>query len=75
MRLADWREKADLKQNHIAEQIGVTVSQYSKIERGETFVSPKTAEKIRELTKDEVTLNDLHDTWREYQAANAGAAA
>lgn len=71
MRLLEWRQAEGLKQEEIASAIDVTVSQYSKIERGETWTSPKTASLILALTKKEVTPNDLHDTWREYQGRRA----
>lgn len=75
MRLLDWRISKDLKQAPVAAQIGVQVSQLSKIERGETFVSPTTADAIRTMTDGAVTLNDLHDQWREYQAAKSAESA
>lgn len=78
MRLLDWRKSRNKKQAEIAAEIGVQVSQLSKIERGETFVSPATGEKIKTLTEGAVGLDDLHDQWREYQSdrpAKSGAAA
>lgn len=75
MRLLHWRKRRGLKQNDVIEKIGVTVSQLSKIERGETFVTPSTAVRILELTDGEVTADDLLAQWREYQAELAGDAA
>lgn len=68
MRLAEWRAREDKKQAPMAEAIGVTISQLSKIERGETFTSGETAERIKDYTGGEVTPNDLHDAWRDFQA-------
>ena len=68
MRLSDWRKSKGLKQEDISDQIDVTVSQYSKIERGETFTSPAVAEKIQALTNGEVTATDLLAAWSAYRA-------
>ena len=67
MLLATWRKKSNKKQKDVASVIGVSISQYSKIERGATFVSPQTAEKIKRLTKNAVTPNDLHRAWQAFR--------
>jgi transcriptional regulator with XRE-family HTH domain len=73
MRLLEWRTAKDLKQGDLAKLLELEVSQISKIERGETFVSPKTGDAIKRITNGAVTLDDLHDQWLEYRA-KAGAA-
>lgn len=71
MRLADWRKITDKKQAEVAEAIGVSTSQLSKIERGETFTSPQTADRIKDFTSGAVTPNDLHDAWVTFQEERA----
>lgn len=55
----------------MAEAIGVSTSQLSKIERGETFTSPQTADRIKDFTSGAVTPNDLHDAWVTFQEERA----
>lgn len=71
MRLLQWRRQSGKRQGDIAPLLNIQVSQLSKIERGETFVSAPTGDAIRKLTDGAVTLDDLHDQWREYQAKAA----
>ena len=72
MRLLDWMEDRKAKLEQLAPSIGVNASNLSKIARGLIWVSGATADRIREVTEGAVTLDDLHDAWRE---AHPGASA
>lgn len=66
MRLLDWiKSQKDLNLVKMAPSIGINVSNLSKIARGLIWVSGETADRIREFTDGEVTLDDMHDAWRE----------
>lgn len=80
MRLKDWMKDRGLTLEQAAPRVGVTVSSLSKIVRGEIWVSGDTAERIRSLTDNAVSLDDLHDAWQEYHSGtrrtdNTGAVA
>ena len=65
MRLIDWIKAKNLRLEDVAPQIGVTVSNLSKIANGHFWVNAETAGRVRDFTDGEVTLDDLHDAWRE----------
>lgn len=65
MRLKDWIKKDGRRLEDLAPIVGVTPSNLSKITHGRFWVTAETADNIRTLTNGEVTLDDLHDAWRD----------
>lgn len=71
MRLKDWIKKDGRRLDDLAPLVGVSPTNLSKITHGHLWIGPVVAENIRTLTDGEVTLDDLHDVWRERNAEPA----
>lgn len=53
-RVKKFRQKIKLSQEELAEEIGIAVTNMGKIERGESFVTASTLEKLANVLKIEV---------------------
>ena len=58
-RVKKFRQKAKFSQEELAEKIGIAVTNIGKIERGESFVTASTLEKLAEVLN--VDVKDLFD--------------
>jgi len=62
IKLKEWREKAGLTQEELANALGVRQSQISKIENGKVYVSVQRLITIRDILNEagaDCTLDDL----------------
>ena len=66
MTLAEWIAASDQTGTWLAEQVGVSPMQISRISRGLQWPSGKVAERIEAVTGGEVTASDLLRTWSEH---------
>lgn len=61
MHLSDFMEARDLDDQTVADAIGVDRSTVSRLRRGHTYPSRKTARALREFTKGAVTADDFDE--------------
>lgn len=61
MKLTDWMTSRALSPDDLAKQIGVTAEAVRRYRTGSRMPEPLIAEKIVEVTKGKVTVQDLHD--------------
>lgn len=71
MTLSDWLDAAPLTRTQIADLLGVHRVTLFGYERGDSMPRPAIVEKIRSVTKGEVTARDLVDTYNARQAERA----
>lgn len=78
MRLRDWRLEKNLNLRELAELIGEgggsnPARRAQRIETGESPVDAPLADRIVAATSEKVTLQDLHDTRRDWLNSNQEA--
>jgi len=60
MKLDEWMKKEDIKQAHLAKQLGVYPNQIHCLLKGKTRPKPYMAKKIRDLSGGQVTFDDIY---------------
>ena len=75
MTLKEWKEKQDISFFKLGQMLGIksqnpatTVQRYCLVSKQKRFPKPKMVQKILEVTKKEVTLDDLYKAWWKYEA-------
>jgi transcriptional regulator with XRE-family HTH domain len=68
--LAAWRDDAELSQADAAELAGITQAHWSRLESGDSFCSPKLAQRVSKLTG--VSLETLLGIADSESGENAG---
>lgn len=62
MTLREWRKSKGWSQTELASQLGCALNTVSRTERGETMPTPLLGLRIVELTKGQVSLDEIYQT-------------
>ena len=74
MTLKEWKEKQDISFFKLGQMLGIksqnpatTVQRYCLVSKQKRFPKPSMVKKILHITKGKVSLQDLYESWWDYE--------